>query len=71
MTDTFTIPPEAIEAAFQAWCRVMAAPEVGPAMTEAIAAALEAWPGMQGGWYNDRNFATAIILPLPKEPSHG
>ena len=34
----------------------------------AIAAALNAWPGMEKAWY-EGNTPTAIILPLPQEAS--
>ena len=33
-----------------------------------IVAAINAWPGMEGAWY-EGNTATAIILPLPQEAS--
>lgn len=41
----------------------------GSAWQEAIAAALNAWPGMAGAWYDEKNDKpTAIYLPLTQEP---
>lgn len=36
---------------------------------EAIAAALNAWPGMHGVWYDEHSVAHGFILALPKENS--
>ena len=55
------IPPEAVKAAWQA----MMAPDA-LAMHRAIAAAINAWPDIQGAWY-EGDTSTAYILPLPQE----
>ena len=41
--------------------------KTGDAMTEAIRAALEAWPGMRCTVENTKHY-TVVILPLPQEP---
>lgn len=71
------IPDEVVEAAARAVCEA----ENGPCKClpdecgciywlaharASIVAALNAWPGMEGAWY-EGNTATAIILPLPQE----
>lgn len=35
-------------------------------MAEALVAALNSWPGIQGAWY-EGDTPTAYILPLPQE----
>lgn len=86
MTDTITIPPEAVEAAAKDLCRAMGNdPEDVQSDGEnewplwweflkparaALLAGLRAWPGM---YVEDRltPWDNRIILPLPQEPSDG
>lgn len=62
-----TIPPEAVEAAENAYCAAWDADE--PAILAACLAMLNAWPGaaIQGPRPHFRR-GPQIILPLPKEP---
>ncbi len=55
------IPAESVKAAWQA----MMAPDA-LAMHRAIAAAINAWQGIQGAWY-EGDTPTAYIIPLPQE----
>lgn len=55
------IPPESVKAAWQA----MMAPDA-LAMHRAIAAAINAWQGIQGAWY-EGDAPTAYIIPLPQK----
>ena len=59
------IPDEVVEAACRAYTSIMleVAPEL--AISEAIAAALNAWPGAGTDWIEQD---TVLILPLPQEP---
>ena len=62
------IPPEVVEAAIDAMSDC-GSEVIGSRMARAsIAAALNAWPGMEKAWY-EGNTPTAIILPLPQEVS--
>lgn len=58
MTDDITIPPEALEAAYNARCN-------GDILEDICLAMLRAWPGM--GIEVARDESEAIILPLLKE----
>ena len=57
------IPPDAMYAAWKAM-------NAGMTLNDAIAAALNAWPGMFGTELEDyTGVYRKIILPLPQEPS--
>jgi hypothetical protein len=56
---TDQIPDEVVEAARNAFFS-------NKGMRGAIAAALNAWQGIQGAWY-EGDTPTAYILPLPQE----
>jgi hypothetical protein len=62
------IPPEVVEAAVKAFDESEEDAYVTHAhdIRVAIAAALNAWPGIQDAWY-EGNTPTAYILPLPQE----
>lgn len=71
MIKTEHIPPEGVVAAREAW--LLSDRGGSEAWRAAIAAALNAWPGVQSvtEYYlvNSDHFSPAIILPLPHEKS--
>lgn len=70
MTDTITIPPEALKAAEKAFSDEMLSGNPKPQPVRAACLAmLNAWPKMHIGapWVIGVPNAPSIILPLPKE----
>ena len=63
MSSTITIPPEAVEAAVQAY---LSTPGRTASIRAAIRAALAAWPGVVKNYSWDASHGR-IILPLPQE----
>ena len=62
------IPPEVVEALHTSLADDAGALVPKIDCVTAIAAALNAWPGMEKAWY-EGNTPTAIILPLPQDAS--
>jgi hypothetical protein len=60
------IPDEVVEAHISILERMMIGPPTKKSSRAAIAAALNAWQGIQGAWY-EGDTPTAYIIPLPQE----